>query len=371
MTEISAFLGLRPRAGPPRNSLQTRVESSGLPKSRCRLRIDLELASIWGMSVYECSFAPELWPGVLDELAQIAGARGGVFFAADLNTGSLKGVTSACLREIFAIYASEGWLTRKCPRNRLYKSRHAGFLTEDDLYLTAEELDLDHTYRDFLRPRGLGWTAGTGFPLPTGNMIILNLERDYACGPVESAIVQKLDTLRPHLARSVLMSAQLKLERASVASETLALIRLPALVFDDRGRVLAANHLIEARTDHIRWRAQDRVSLKELQRQSAVPASHRDSRDGKRRAGALLRRSRRRRECRDGRACYPFPRNGPRHFHALRRSPGADTRHPTASTVSRTGPVAVRSDPGGSARRPQFECRGNSRENCLHWRCFA
>jgi hypothetical protein len=59
------------------------------------------------------------------------------------------------------------------------------------------------------------------------------------------------------------MSAQLKLERASVASETLALIGLPALVFDDRGRVLAANHLIEALTDHIRWRAQDRVSLKD------------------------------------------------------------------------------------------------------------
>jgi hypothetical protein len=196
--------------------------------------------------IYECSFAPELWPGVLDELAEIAGARGGVFFAADLDTGSLNWVISACLREIFAIYASEGWLMRKCPRNRLYESRHAGFLTEDDLYLTAEELDLDHTYRDFLRPRGLGWTAGTGFPLPTGNMIILSLERDYACGPVESAIVQKLDTLRPHLARSVLMSAQLKLERASVASETLALVGLPALVFDDRGRVLAANHLIEA-----------------------------------------------------------------------------------------------------------------------------
>jgi hypothetical protein len=186
-----------------------------------------------------------------------------VFFAADLITGSLKWVTSACLREIFAIYVSEGWLTRKCPRNRLYESRHAGFLTEDDLYLTAEELDLDHTYRDFLRPRGLGWTAGTGFPLPTGNMIILSLERDYACGPVESAIVQKLDALRPHLARSVLMSAQLKLERASVASETLALVGLPALVFDDRGRVLAANRLIEALTDHIRWWAQDRASLKD------------------------------------------------------------------------------------------------------------
>ena len=29
--------------------------------------------------IYECSVAPELWPGVLDELAKIADARGGSF----------------------------------------------------------------------------------------------------------------------------------------------------------------------------------------------------------------------------------------------------------------------------------------------------
>jgi len=59
------------------------------------------------------------------------------------------------------------------------------------------------------------------------------------------------------------MSARLQLQRARVASDTLALIGLPALVFDDLGKVLAANHLIEALSDYIRWHAQDRVSLKD------------------------------------------------------------------------------------------------------------
>jgi hypothetical protein len=104
---------------------------------------------------------------------------------------------------------------------------------------------------------------GTAIPLPTGDTLFLTLERKHVRGPVESAIVQKLDALRPHLARSALMSAQLQLERVRAASETLALIALPALVFDDRGKVLAANHLIEALTGYIRWRAQDRVALKE------------------------------------------------------------------------------------------------------------
>ena len=94
-------------------------------------------------------------------------------------------------------------------------------------------------------------------------------------GLSNSTFVQQLDALRPHLARSALLSARLQLERARVASETLALIGLPALVFDNQGKVLAANHLIEALTDHIRWRAQDRVSLKDTERRRAVPPSGR------------------------------------------------------------------------------------------------
>ena len=67
-------------------------------------------------------------------------------------------------------------------------------------------------------------------------------------GPVERAFVQKLDELRPDLARSVLMSARLQLERARIASETLAALGLPALVLNEQGKVLAANSLIEALT---------------------------------------------------------------------------------------------------------------------------
>ncbi len=32
--------------------------------------------------IYESSFVPELWPGVLDELAQLTGSRGGLLFSA-------------------------------------------------------------------------------------------------------------------------------------------------------------------------------------------------------------------------------------------------------------------------------------------------
>jgi DNA-binding CsgD family transcriptional regulator len=85
---------------------------------------------------------------------------------------------------------------------------------------------------------------------------------------METTVIQQLDALRPHLARSALMSARLHLERARIASETLALLGLPAQVFDQQGKVLAANQLMEALTDQIRWHARDRMSLKDPSAQS-------------------------------------------------------------------------------------------------------
>ena len=73
------------------------------------------------------------------------------------------------------------------------------------------------------------------------------------------------------------MSARLQLERARIASETLAVIGLPALVLDEKGKVLAANPLIEALTGYVHWRAQDRVSLKDKSRRPIVAGRDRDN----------------------------------------------------------------------------------------------
>jgi DNA-binding CsgD family transcriptional regulator len=212
--------------------------------------------------IYECSFAPELWPDVLERLGQIADAEGGHFFVAS-KTKVLSWTASRSLHGGIEYFANSDILARGERCNRLCAAHHAGFLTEHELYSTDEELRADPFYSDMLLPGGFGWGAGTAIPLPTGETLYLSVERVHRRGPVETSIIQQLDALRPHLARSALMSARLQLERARVASETLALIGLPALVFDYKGKVLAANHLMEALTDQIRWQAQDRVVLKD------------------------------------------------------------------------------------------------------------
>ena len=184
--------------------------------------------------IYECAFAPEFWPGMLDKLAQATDARGGVLLAANTKVVNWTVSAGACKRVEFLVNGN--FFSRSQAFARTMAARHAGFLSDYDLY-TDEEMATDPYYTEYLWPEGAGWTTGTVVSAPTGDMLLLAFTRVREKGPVEPAIIQQLDALRPHLARSALMSARLQLERARVASETLALIGLPALVFDDRGKV--------------------------------------------------------------------------------------------------------------------------------------
>jgi DNA-binding CsgD family transcriptional regulator len=209
--------------------------------------------------IYECAFVPELWPQALDRLATLADAVGGHLIASDRDV--LRWTASEFLcRGMERISRTD--LLRTGERvTRLAGARHAGFLTEHDLYRDGEIVN-DPTYSDFLLPLGLGCAAGTAIELPTGTTLLFTVERLSRRGPVEPPVIRQLDALRPHLARSALMSARLKLERARAATETLALIGLPALVFTTNGKVISANRMIEEMTEHIAWRMQDRVAFK-------------------------------------------------------------------------------------------------------------
>jgi DNA-binding CsgD family transcriptional regulator len=207
--------------------------------------------------IYESSFVPELWPGVLDEAESRRGCS--LFITKDDVT---FWTASPIVHEATARFVKEGWFWRGKAIARLFGARHAGFLTESDIF-TPNEWDLEPINCDMYRPLGVGWVTATAIPIPTGEKVTFVLTRRTERGPVERGVVQKLDELRPHLARSAFLSARLQLERARIASETLAVMGLPALVLNEHGKVLTANPLIEALTSYIQWRSQDRVSLKD------------------------------------------------------------------------------------------------------------
>src|SRR5262245_27456171 len=115
--------------------------------------------------IYESSFVPELWSGVLDKLGQIAEAAGEALFIAK---GDVRYWTaSPRSHERAARAVSEGWYWRGQVTARLFAAHHAGFLVDADVF-PPDELDKEPLYRDFLRPQGIGWTVGTVLPIPTG-----------------------------------------------------------------------------------------------------------------------------------------------------------------------------------------------------------
>ena len=207
--------------------------------------------------IYECSVVPELWPRVLDEIAGTVEAQGGVLFSA---RKALHWTASETMREVFAEYVNDGWFTRCSRRVCLMTAGEPGFFTEQDFWSEAQ-MEADPIYRDFFRPRGLGWSAGTGLRIPSGDNIVFTIERALERGPIEPDHLKTLDALRPHLARSALISARLGLQRAEGAAEALTALHLPALVLDDGGRVVEANALIQAMGAQLGFRAGNRIAL--------------------------------------------------------------------------------------------------------------
>lgn len=208
--------------------------------------------------IYECSFVPELWPGILDELAEMTGSRGGLLFSA--RDKVLNWTASESLNDIFRSYVMDGWFKRCTRRVCLMGQAQPAFFVEHDFW-TADQIDNNPIYRDFFRPHGLGWSAGTGLHMPTGDNIVFSVEREFSRGPIEKERVERLNELRPHLARSAFVTARLGLQHAKGANHTLTLMGLPALLLDENGSVIEANHLIEALPDHVQWRAHNRISL--------------------------------------------------------------------------------------------------------------
>src|SRR6201995_1778419 len=113
-----------------------------------------------------------------------------------------------------------GWITRSERFNRLLRAKQTGFIPDSILY-PPEEMDNDPAYRDMLRPRGMGWASATAISLPTGDDMVIALERAYDQGSASSAVLGALNALHSHLARASFVAARMQLERARAASQTL------------------------------------------------------------------------------------------------------------------------------------------------------
>lgn len=119
----------------------------------------------------------------------------------------------------------------------------------------------DPMMSEWASPNGLGYGAVTAIQVPTGDFVVVQVQRRKGLPAYTRADLAKLDVFRPHLARAGLLAARWRLERLRAAAEALALVGLPAAVLDANGRVLAANTLIEELDSHIVWLPKDQLAF--------------------------------------------------------------------------------------------------------------
>lgn len=209
--------------------------------------------------IYEASVVPEQWTTALKGLAQIADCKDGMLVANPQRVEA-RWVASDGLVPLMNAFTRDGWGGRNTKAARLAPMRYPGFIRDSDIF-SPEEMENDALYRGLTRPHGFGFSAGTMIYVPTGDLLVFDIERAYGEPPVEPEAVERLNALRPHLARSALISARLGLERARAMVQALDAVGLPAAAFGASGVVIAANRLLEALDTQFIARAHGRLAL--------------------------------------------------------------------------------------------------------------
>lgn len=209
--------------------------------------------------IYEAAMIPELWPANCDMISAEVGAYSMALMLVSPE-GNFRAVSSPHIAEPLAAFLQTDLPSQNIRVKRQMETGAGAFLRDIDI-MTADEIDADPIYEAFLRPRGLGWTAGALFQEPSGTTLIFDLLRKHELGAFTSDEISKLNRLKSDLARASFMTTRLRFQEAKTVACTMASLGLPAAVLGEGGRCLAMNEELEALTPRIRTGWGDRLQF--------------------------------------------------------------------------------------------------------------
>ncbi len=187
--------------------------------------------------IYEAAACAELWPTVLDAVARHVDAFGACFL--HRTEAGPSWVTSPPIERMAEDYFAGGWGLRDERVAPLLLEHYPGFRVETD-YWREEQLEEMAIHREFLRPRGL--VAGAGCLIQGAHhdavQFVLEGMPSYAAA---RAALPRMEVLRPHLARALTLTAQLRQSHARGVVQGLAAAGIGAAVVGADGRLRAAN----------------------------------------------------------------------------------------------------------------------------------
>lgn len=211
--------------------------------------------------IYEAALDPEGWPAILHDIDRIGGGAGAsILTRRSDNWIGWKVSPNAEHHEAPYLASGAAQTSRATPL--LVAANRAGFVADHEI-MGDEEFLADPLVRLFGAPLGLHRAAATAILVPGGDIAVLHIWRRTGEPRFSSEDLARLDELRPHLARSAMLSARLRLERLQAQTHALELLGVPAAILDVSGRALAANHLVQAMDSHFAWLPGDRLGLRD------------------------------------------------------------------------------------------------------------
>src|ERR1700692_2884459 len=82
--------------------------------------------------IYEAAAIPDMWPAVLDSLAEMVGGVGTFLITTD--TRSFRWTHSESVRQLGLDFLEGRWHERNTRMERLLLNRHCGFMREVDMF---------------------------------------------------------------------------------------------------------------------------------------------------------------------------------------------------------------------------------------------
>jgi hypothetical protein len=189
--------------------------------------------------IYEAAVNPDGWFKVLEQISAFAGIEGGNMSVVSPG-GARSWVATDRFCPIMQDFYAGGWHLRNDWSERVSRRQHLRFFDETEIFAPGE-LDSIPLYRDFIRPRGAGWSAGAIMQIPGGGHITIRFERPFDDGPMNDELRARLARLRSHLARASLLFSRLGLRQARSVVSALQFMEVPAAVLTRNGRLLACN----------------------------------------------------------------------------------------------------------------------------------
>jgi DNA-binding CsgD family transcriptional regulator/PAS domain-containing protein len=214
----------------------------------------VEFQDVLGL-VYEAALVPQLWPRVLEEIANISRADCAALLVQDQVNGKgsamLARVDPAALSLQFGYYATRNPV--RPGRNRAvglsggsadWRTR---VVTDEDALPKSELMRSDY-YNNYLRPFGIHSGLMIGLALENNNFATINLLRSPRRNRFERSEIELAKQMQPHLIRAFELSR--RLSEATQLSDSLSqsLDRSPHGIYlvDGDARVRHANRAGEA-----------------------------------------------------------------------------------------------------------------------------